>query len=551
MKIRPLILLIAVVVLVMCPLSVAFAVIQSTIFTVGENQFFKNGQTEGIEMDTVPFIKQGRTYVPVRFLGQSLGISAADIQWDSVGRQAILVKGSQSVILTVAKDEIIVNGKTKKIDAAPLLKDGRVYLPARFVAEVFDHRVTWNAVTQTVAVSPAEQDKTGGAPELKAVEQNVVIVDVAAGWFHTLALDNSGYVWTWGDNFIGQLGDGTIINQFAPQRLNLPNIIAITAGRAHTVVLDSAGRVWAWGLNINGQLGDGQGGDLGDYSAIPQLINFTVADPVNIVALVAGSNHTVALDNQGTIWTWGDNWSGQLGNATKIRELRPVRLDLPNLPQFVAITAGASHTAALDSEGKVWTWGLNAHGQLGDGQGGTLNAYSDTPQRLNLTGITAITAGRDYTIVLDSEGAIWTWGDNWSGQLGDGTMVRQLTPQRLDAPDLPDFTAVTAGCNHTAALDAGGRVWMWGLNTNGQLGDGTTVDKHAPRCLSLHNITAVAAGGCRGTVRGGHTVAVDDQGQVWTWGANWSGQLGSGITERRLFPGRIIFKELCSAKVEI
>lgn len=163
LKMKPLILLIAVIVLIICPVC-AFAEVPGSTFIVGKNEFFKNSQTQGIKMDAVPFVKQGRTFVPVRFLGQSLGISDADIQWNSVDRQAVLVKGAQSVVLTVAKNEIVINGKTKAIDAAPLLKDGRVYLPARFVAEAFDHRVTWDGASQKVLILPWENlpDCTGG-----------------------------------------------------------------------------------------------------------------------------------------------------------------------------------------------------------------------------------------------------------------------------------------------------------------------------------------------------------------------------------------------------
>ncbi|HLE17979.1 MAG TPA: carboxypeptidase regulatory-like domain-containing protein [Syntrophales bacterium] len=285
---------------------------------------------------------------------------------------------------------------------------------------------------------------------------------------HTLYLKNDGTVWAWGNNSNGQLGNGTMTQSATPVQISgLSSVVAVAAGYAHTVALKSDGTVWAWGNNSNGQLGNGTTTD----SGIPvQITGLSGA-----AAIAAGYAHTVALMTDGTVWTWGNNSNGQLGDGTTTDSHIP----LPTwLPGVAAIAAGHSHTVALMNDitnVSVWAWGNNSNGQLGNGT----TTDSAAPVHVsNLSGGTAIAAGSYHTVALKDDGTVWVWGSNIKGQLGNGSTTQSTVPVQISG--LPSVTAVAAGYTHTVALKSDGTVWAWGDNFYGQLGDGTTIDRWTP-----------------------------------------------------------------------
>ena len=179
------------------------------------------------------------------------------------------------------------------------------------------------------------------------------------------------------------------------------------------------GTVWAWGRNDHGQLGDGT---TTDYRNDPAQ----VGGLSGVIAIAVGEQYTVALKSEGTVWTWGRNDYGQLGDGTNTDRNIPVQAS--ELSGVIAVAAGELHTVALKSDGIVWTWGYNTYGQLGDGT----NTERNTPVQVSgLNDITAITAGWEHTIALESDGTVWTWGDNTDGQLGDGTNMARNTPVQI------------------------------------------------------------------------------------------------------------------------
>ena len=237
----------------------------------------------------------------------------------------------------------------------------------------------------------------------------------------------------------------------------------------HIVALRSNGTVWAWGFNSAGQLGN----DTATNSAIPvQAMGLN-----DVVAVAAGSVHTVALKRDGTVWTWGSNSRGQLGDGTSTGRRTPVPVNgLLNVRNgVVAIAAGEGHTVALQGDGTVWTWGLDNVGQLGDGTpGGTQFLPVQVP---GLSGVITVAAGGNYTVALRDDGTVWAWGLNSSGELGDGTTTDRAAPVQVTGPGGIDFlsgiVAVAAGRDHTLALRNDGTVWAWGRSQYGGLGDGT------------------------------------------------------------------------------
>jgi MYXO-CTERM domain-containing protein len=290
----------------------------------------------------------------------------------------------------------------------------------------------------------------------------------------------------------------------------------VAAGGYHTVALKSDGTVWAWGNNDDGQLGDN--------TTIARHTPVQASGLGGVVAVAAGATHTVALKSDGMVWAWGYNGYGQLGDNTVADRHTPV--EVSGVGGNVAVTAGTWHTVALQSyNGTLAAWGYNGFGQLGDNT--TTNRY--TPVLVfGIIDVVAVAAGGLHTVALKSNGTVWAWGYNGQGQLGDNSTGTRLLPVQVSG--LSGVIAVAAGGAHTVALKSDGTVRAWGNNDSGQLGDNTIADRHTPVQVSgLSGVIAVAAGGA-------HTVALKSDGTVWAWGFNYYGQLGDNTTIDRRTP---------------
>jgi YD repeat-containing protein len=314
--------------------------------------------------------------------------------------------------------------------------------------------------------------------------------------------------------------DTTLLEELKQQE-DLPAataIPAISAGLNHTVGLRSDGSVWAWGNNVYGQLGDG--------TTTPNSMPLGVLNLSDITAISVGESHTVALKSDGSVWAWGWNEYGQLGEGTTTD--RSIPMAVTGLSGVVAIAAGRWHTVSLKSDGSVWAWGNNSVGQLGDGT--TTNRTTPVPVTNLSSGVTAIAAGNGHNVALKSDGNAWAWGYNSNSQLGDGTFTNRTIPVEVTVLS-SDVAAVAAGGYHTVALKSNGSVWAWGSIEMSQLGDGTTDDKNTPVPVSnlSSGVTAIAAGHFQ-------TVALKSNGSAWAWGYNGGGQLGDGTYTDRSTP---------------
>jgi alpha-tubulin suppressor-like RCC1 family protein len=348
---------------------------------------------------------------------------------------------------------------------------------------------------------------------------------------------SSGVV-AWGDNFYGQLGNGTTANSYVPVAVSgLSEVTAVVGGVEHSLALLANGTVAAWGDNWYGELGDGTTLNSDVPVAVPGLDGVT--------ALAAGEGHSLALLGDGRVMAWGENYEGQLGDGTTSRSDVPVAVCAvgtvgacpsgPYLEGVKAIAAGDRYSVALLDNGTVVAWGANTNGQLGDvsttgPETCDPGACSKIPVVVSgLSGVTAIAGGAFHVLALRDDGTVMAWGWNGFGQLGDGTAEDSDEPVAVSG--LSDVKAVTAGYYHSAALLADGTVVTWGSNQFGQLGDGSS--EGPSECFAcsttpvpvsgLSGVTAISSGsGSR------FTLALLGGGTVWGWGFNNSGQLGVG-----------------------
>ncbi len=269
----------------------------------------------------------------------------------------------------------------------------------------------------------------------------------------------------------------------------------------------------------------GSGSRIAEWFWLGALI---LAPAVSIVAegretVAARYNHSAAVKSDGSVWTWGNNSNGQIGDGTTTQRTTPVQVG--GVSSAVSVGAGYFHTLALSADGTVKSWGGNSYGQLGDG---TTTQRTSPVAVGGLSGVIGLGAGYAHTIALRADGTVWTWGLNTSGQLGDGTTTQRTSPVRV--PGLSGVISVVAGFYHNLALKSDGTVWAWGQNTNGQLGDGTTAQRNLPvRSGTIAGVTDLAAGLS-------HSLALRADGTIWSWGGNSSGQLGDGTTAQRTAP---------------
>lgn len=349
----------------------------------------------------------------------------------------------------------------------------------------------------------------------------IVINGVSAGGTHSLAFGGvDDPVYACGNNGFGQLGNNSTTASTIPVKVrttvkengtvthpSLTGITAVAAGGYHSLALDNSngGTVWAWGNNRLGQLGLGEVTTLQRNIAVqvPSLVN------ANITRIAAGGGHNLALSSSGTIWSWGFNKSGQLGQGRESEHKIPtpgmvLNTDgTSNLTDVIHIAAGGSHSLFVTSDGNVWACGLNNFGQLGDGtlkkKYGVVPVLTDKVTKTPLTGAIAVAAGLDHSLaIIDdgtglSKGTVWAWGDNTFGQLGNqknfNTDIPVTSPVKVKKEDgtaLENVAKIVAIGNHSLAVDSSGQLWAWGDNTYGQLGNGkTTNSKYAIKVKKL------------------------------------------------------------------
>lgn len=340
---------------------------------------------------------------------------------------------------------------------------------------------------------------------------------VSVGSSHSMGIKTDGTLWAWGINSNYQLGDGTLTTRTSPVQIGAGTTWAlVAAGANHTVAVKTDGTLWAWGLNSSGQVGQGNT-TVTNYTTPTQIGTLTTwkstGQPLN-----AGSDFTLAIKVDGTLWAWGANTNGQIGNGTTTTASSPVQVGTSI--GWSAVAAGVNFSIGIRSPGTLWTWGANSSGQLGDG---TLGQNTSPAQVGSATNWQTITAGSAHGMAVRTDGSLWTWGANLMGQLGQGfndLVVRGNAPTQVG--NATTWQTVASSLQSGIATKSDGTLWSWGLNSNGELG----YNGRLPLPVgNQFGPIVMAAGGYA------HAAAILPGGSLWTWGYNSNGQLGQGTSD--------------------
>ena len=409
----------------------------------------------------------------------------------------------------------------------------------------------------------------------------VTFAFVSAGTSHTAAIDCDGGLWMFGANNEGQLGDGTKEDSYAMKKI-MDGVVKVSAGDLNTMVIKKDGSLWTWGNNKFGQLGNGKRNEYKfDYV---EFVNVIVADkgktkPVKIMSnaasVSAGMSHAVAVKTDGSLWAWGSNSDGQLGNGTTEDSNIPIKI----MENVAFVSAGNRYSVAIKTDGSLWAWGNNSDGQLGNGT----TESCKTPVKI-MDNVTCVTASATHTAAVKTDGSLWIWGYtvlgwggvNWpSKAIKDGGVLFALEPVKIadeivsvsasnfktvtvkqdgsllewsaehnGQKVLDDVISVSAGgeYEHIMAIKKDGSLWVWGNNNRGQFGEGTTEDSSIPIRVGPgilnefergYKVAAVSVGNT-------HSMIITTEGSLYGCGENDRGQLGDGTTEERRLPVKLM-----------
>jgi alpha-tubulin suppressor-like RCC1 family protein len=363
-------------------------------------------------------------------------------------------------------------------------------------------------------------------------DENRYYVAVNGFWLNNLDSEIFNYAsiaYSWGYNGNGRLGLG--ITDTA--RCSSPSVVVgefidwcqVSAGERHSLGLRTNGTLWAWGYNTQGRLGDGT-----------QTIRNS---PVSVVGgftdwcrISAGWNHSLALRANGTVWAWGVGTYGRLGNDSTGYRTSPVSV-VGGFTDWCQVSAGERHSLGVRTNGTAWAWGNNTSGRFGDNT--TINRSSPVSVVGGFTDWCQVSTGCSHSLGVRTNGTAWAWGDNGQGRLGDDSTIARSSPVSI-VGGFTDWCQVSSKDRHSLGLRSNGTAWAWGYNSNGQLGDGTNITRSSPVSVvgGFTDWCLVSAGNC-------HSLGVRTNGTAWAWGCNGCGRLGDNTVTNRTSP-----VEVCS-----
>jgi len=399
--------------------------------------------------------------------------------------------------------------------------------------------VNFDAVSSLFAQGQDVSDSNAQITITPSSEENIAfleatgrrVVQVSSGTMHTLALRDDGSLWAWGRNDVGQLGLGNTTDHTTPQRITggASEWKTISAGgcpdavSSYSFAIDTDGNLWAWGRGREGQLGTG----VTTNQTSPQRVTGGASEWKSISA---GWLFTLGIGTDGSLWAWGRNNYGQLAQGEFSTTNRTTPIQVTSGPStWQMVDAARYHGLGICADGHLWTWGGNHVGQIGLGLAPS-EAFANArniPTRVN-SGATSwkyVSAGANYSAGIGTDGSLWTWGAGGQGRLGLGANVsNRNAPQRVTG-GASEWETVSAGAYHCLAIDTDGSLWAWGRGDQGQIGDGNTVNRNTPQRIAVST-----TGWQLTTVSVFQSLAIDGEGNLWSWGWNENGKLGKGIT---------------------
>jgi alpha-tubulin suppressor-like RCC1 family protein len=369
---------------------------------------------------------------------------------------------------------------------------------------------------------------------------------VSSGGSHTAAIKTDGTLWVWGLGTTGELGTNNNITRSTPVTTFAggTNWKQVIVGRDYTAAIKTDGTLWTWGYGKYGQLGTN---DITDRST--PVTTFTGG--TNWKQVSVGDYHTAATKTDGTLWTWGNEYDGRLGRIFDVLTPVPISTGETNWADtattepedLYTLSAGGAHTAAIKTDGTLWTWGLGTDGRLGTNA--IISRSTPVTTFAGGTNWKQVSSGDRHTAAIKNDGTLWTWGTGTDGRLGTNDTTQRNTPVTTFAGGT-NWKQVSAGITFTAAIKTDGTLWTWGRGSFGYLGTNNTISRSTP-------VTTFAGGTNWKQVSVGdyHTAAVKTDGTLWTWGYNY-GDLGTNDSTQRntpvtTFAGGTNWKQVSSA----
>jgi alpha-tubulin suppressor-like RCC1 family protein len=338
-------------------------------------------------------------------------------------------------------------------------------------------------------------------------------------------------LFAWGNNSAGQLGINTGVgdNKSSPVQVSSSTWVQASAGGStagHSLAVKVDGTLWAWGKATQGQLGLNQGGFFAPDRSQPTQVG--VLTNWSQVSAGPGSEVSGALKTDQTLWMWGGNSFGSIGDGTVINRSSPVQVGGDT--NWAQLSVGGANVAAIKTTGTLWMWGINGAGQLGDN---TTVSKSSPVQVGALTNWGQVsTSNGTHTLAVKTDGTLWAWGSNGNGGIGNGTTADRSSPVQIGA--LTNWSKVAASQQgNSLAVKTDGTLWAWGNNSVGQLGDNTTVSKSSP--VQIGALTNWATPTAGGSVCG----ALKTDGTAWVWGFNLYGMIGDNTTVSKSSPVQV------------
>jgi alpha-tubulin suppressor-like RCC1 family protein len=381
--------------------------------------------------------------------------------------------------------------------------------PTNFVSEVL------SSTSAVIAWTPSTSAPNGGYLYVYNTTPTIGGMDGSTGSTSadlTDLLPNTTYYWWVASDCVSSQSDWAYGGSFTTPAAATACWQTISAGYTHSVGIKTDGTLWAWGDNGYGQLGDGTTTSKNTPTQIGAANNWE--------SISAAGGFTLAIKVDGTLWAWGNNTFGQLGDGTTTNRTIPTQIGTAT--NWNSVTAGEGFALAIKDNGTLWAWGYNNYGQLGDGT--TVNKTVPT-QIGTATNWQSTAAGSGFSLAIRTNGTLWAWGYNNSGQLGDGTTTNRITAVQIGTEN--DWANVAAGYAHSVGLKANGIIFTWGNNANGQLGDGTTTNKLTPTGV-YDQVESIEAGWY-------YTVGTTTFGNMIICGQNNFGQLGDSTTSDRIW----------------